>query len=638
MAICHVAVKSVSRATSRSAPGAAAYRSGTAITCERDGSLHDYTRRRGVEATFILAPDGAAWAQDRSALWNAAEAAENRRDAKVAREYELALPHELDAAARRELAESFARTVVERFGVAVDVAVHSPHRDGDDRNHHVHVLATTRVVEAGGLGAKTRELDSPRTSGPLVEELREAWAAQVNAALERAASAARVDHRSYARQGDGRQAGQHMGPGATALERSGVQTRIGDINEAAAQHNAALGPTLAEQRAALTRDIGRAQRRERSEGRMAAARAELGLGREAHGRASRPITPTRPEAQAAPARAPTPRRVTAPPQKVRRGPDLRRAWSPGPTPPTIAPISAPPPAIVEAAIVPMRETPAERTAQQIAEGEAWLAAERAAGRIPAAAQAEAAPAAPTTPSPQPPEPARAAAPRATEAPAGEVGRLRTMPGGLMDRLAAGGRAATGAAVSAVRQVAGLFAAGPATPEAPAPVRQAPQPAAPTAAPEKPRRTDFGHLVQAVTRADPRGDVRFYTTETEQQADDGGIKGLEGALRRGGAKFERRPLFKDTNAAGQERSWIALICNQYSLGVTVTQMGEAGEELVNRLDRATKASAARFTAHIQPWLERMKTAAAAKRATDKAARKGAGKKGTGRGDDDTPGIA
>src|SRR3546814_8318072 len=74
----HLAVKSVSRSTGRSAVAAVAYRAGVALENERDGLVHDYTRRSGVEDAFIVVPEGAEWAQDRSALWNAAEAAEKR--------------------------------------------------------------------------------------------------------------------------------------------------------------------------------------------------------------------------------------------------------------------------------------------------------------------------------------------------------------------------------------------------------------------------------------------------------------------------------------------------------------------------------------------------------------------------------
>ncbi len=243
MASYHLSVKTVSRAIGRSGPGAAAYRTASLIQCERDGTTHDYTRRSGVETSFIVAPPGAAWAQDRSALWNAVEAAEKRKDAKVAREYELALPHELAPEDRRTLAEGFAREVVTRFGVVADVAIHAPHRHGDERNWHAHVLTTTRVAGTDGLGAKTRELDVVQTSGPAVEALRELWAVQVNHALERIQCEARVDHRSYARQGEDLVASQHMGPAAVGMERKAAR-RAQEAARDAARTTSEAAPEL----------------------------------------------------------------------------------------------------------------------------------------------------------------------------------------------------------------------------------------------------------------------------------------------------------------------------------------------------------------------------------------------------------
>src|SRR3546814_8098353 len=77
----------------------------------------------------------------------------------------------------------------------------APHDYGDDRNHHANVMTTTRVVDADGLGAKTRQLDVRSSASVEVEAIRERWAEQVNDALEQAQVAERVDHRSYARQG-----------------------------------------------------------------------------------------------------------------------------------------------------------------------------------------------------------------------------------------------------------------------------------------------------------------------------------------------------------------------------------------------------------------------------------------------------
>jgi len=218
MASFHLAVKTVGRSAGRSATSAAAYRAGVEIADERTGIVHDYTRKQGIEHREIVAPaDAPDWVQDRVALWNAAERAETRKNSTVAREYEIALPAELSADERRDLALGLAREISERHGVAVDVAIHAPGRQGDQRNHHAHLLTTTRRIGAEGLGEKTRELDQ-KTSGE-VERWRARFAEMQNAALERAQVHERVDHRSFQRQGIEQEATVHMGPGVVAMER-----------------------------------------------------------------------------------------------------------------------------------------------------------------------------------------------------------------------------------------------------------------------------------------------------------------------------------------------------------------------------------------------------------------------------------
>ncbi|MFM7442506.1 MAG: MobQ family relaxase, partial [Tabrizicola sp.] len=177
MASYHLSVKTIKRSAGRSATAAAAYRSASVIECDRERRMHDYTAKRGVEACFILTPaDAPSWAQDRAALWNAAEARETRSNSVTAREWELALPSELSDAARSDIARAFAQQLVERYGVAADVAIHAPHREGDQRNHHAHILTTTRVLSAEGLTDKTRILDAASTGGPEIEVLRGYWA------------------------------------------------------------------------------------------------------------------------------------------------------------------------------------------------------------------------------------------------------------------------------------------------------------------------------------------------------------------------------------------------------------------------------------------------------------------------------
>uniref|UniRef100_UPI00259AE249 MobA/MobL family protein n=1 Tax=uncultured Aliiroseovarius sp. TaxID=1658783 RepID=UPI00259AE249 len=197
-----------------------------------------YTRKQGIEDTFIVAPaDAPDWVQDRSALWNAAEAGESRRNSVTAREWEVALPAELSAEARSQIARDFAQALVDRYGVAADVVVHAPHREGDQRNHHAHILTTTRVMGEDGLGAKTRILDAAKTGGVEIEEMRGVWAQLQNHALEREGQEQRVDHRSLEAQrevalGRGedlvameldRAPEIKLGPAANAMERQAMQ-------------------------------------------------------------------------------------------------------------------------------------------------------------------------------------------------------------------------------------------------------------------------------------------------------------------------------------------------------------------------------------------------------------------------------
>lgn len=226
MSIFHLTVRSVSRASGRSAVAAAAYRAGERLTNDRDGRTHDYTSKPVVEAFILTPPDAPEWSRHRARLWNAVEAAEKRKDAKVAREYELALPAEVDATERRRLAETFGRRLVERYCVAVDVAIHPPSEEGDQRNHHAHLLTTTRAMGPTGLGAKTRVLDVSSTASVEVEALREGWAELVNQALARANVRERVDHRSFERQGKAIEPTIKLGPVVSAIERR-ARGRVG---------------------------------------------------------------------------------------------------------------------------------------------------------------------------------------------------------------------------------------------------------------------------------------------------------------------------------------------------------------------------------------------------------------------------
>ena len=227
-----------------------AYRAGEKLTNERDGITHDYTAKHGVEHAEIVLPEGvsANWARGRSDLWNAAEFAENRKDARVAREFEVALPHELSAEQRLEAAREMAQELADRYGAAVDFAIHAPHEASDVRNHHAHILMTTRQVTENGLGEKTyleRENkwllahDLPTTDMQL-RDLRQRWEGIANERLAMAGLDIRIDHRSHMERGLEIAPTEHMGVHASQMERRGLDVSRARLDEDAARRNAEL--------------------------------------------------------------------------------------------------------------------------------------------------------------------------------------------------------------------------------------------------------------------------------------------------------------------------------------------------------------------------------------------------------------
>ncbi len=220
MAIYHLSVKPISRTDGRSATAAAAYRAAIQISDARTGKLHDYRRKQGVVSAVLLVPEAAPkWAHDRSQVWNAAEIAEVRKNATVAREFEIALPAELNDLQRQQLAHEFAQELVNQHGCIADVAIHQPSGGGDQRNHHAHILLSTRRLGPEGFTDKTRELDDYSSGPKWVHKWRERYAQLQNCYLQQAGCEVRVDHRSYQNQGVDVLPSCHLGPSATAYER-----------------------------------------------------------------------------------------------------------------------------------------------------------------------------------------------------------------------------------------------------------------------------------------------------------------------------------------------------------------------------------------------------------------------------------
>ena len=228
MAIFYCQTSLIARSKGRSATAAAAYRAAEKIVDERTGVVNDYERKKGVLDRFIFNSSGLS----RAELWNRAEMSENRSDSRVAREWILALPHELMRDAHQRIIERFSKTLVDQYEVAIDVCVHAPGRGGDNRNLHAHLLMTTRPMDATGeLGkqktylewsdAKLRKNGLP-TGRQQIDAIRGKWSSIVNSELEAAGLDERISHLSLKAQGITDKIPEiHVGPLNTQLARMG---------------------------------------------------------------------------------------------------------------------------------------------------------------------------------------------------------------------------------------------------------------------------------------------------------------------------------------------------------------------------------------------------------------------------------
>ena len=242
MAIYHCSIQPISRSDGRSIVACAAYRAGEKLECDTYGKTQDYTRKTGIEYKQIFAPVGASPdLLDRQTLWNQVEQSELKKDgsikqeARLAKEVEVALPHELDKAQRQALVTELCQSLVKSYGVAVDAAIHAPHVHGgsDHRNFHAHILMTTRTATPQGLGKKVRELDRHST----LKKIREEVADLTNRHLAAAGLDLAVDHRSHKDRGLNIEPTIKEGTEATHAKRRGQEMEIVKRNDEIKQRN-----------------------------------------------------------------------------------------------------------------------------------------------------------------------------------------------------------------------------------------------------------------------------------------------------------------------------------------------------------------------------------------------------------------
>ena len=258
MAIYHMQAKVVSRGSGRSAVAASAYMSCSRMYNDYDGIQHDYTRKHGLIYQEVMLPPMAPseW-NDREQLWNAVEETEKTKDSRLAREFVVALPVELDKDSNISLLQDFIKKNFVDMGMCADFAIH----DTDGHNPHAHILLTVRPLNENGTWQYKTEKEylcikdgeekgyeridkHPKSSrygrqNPISEQWnsdeqlciwRANWADAVNKMLARNQINATIDHRSFADQGITEQPTIHESYIAQNMEKKGIIADRCEIN------------------------------------------------------------------------------------------------------------------------------------------------------------------------------------------------------------------------------------------------------------------------------------------------------------------------------------------------------------------------------------------------------------------------
>jgi hypothetical protein len=252
-----------SRADGRNAVKSAAYTARAVFSDERLGKRFYGTGKAGLLSDELI-----NWSGSAEDLWNAAERAETRSNARVIRELRPSLPRELPLSEQVRLVRGYCLWLRDEYGVAIQANIHAPrfldpareklhmagklNKDWDNylatlyeptltnQNFHAHLLMTSRQVcrESGDFGAKTRVLDDKKTGPQEILKIRREWEKRANAALKKLGSSARLDLRSYAdmaNAGDapaGLVAQDHLGPRRAARSRKMIEEQGRDTSQA----------------------------------------------------------------------------------------------------------------------------------------------------------------------------------------------------------------------------------------------------------------------------------------------------------------------------------------------------------------------------------------------------------------------
>jgi hypothetical protein len=257
MAIFHMSFSNISAGKGRSAIASAAYRSGERLFDDKEGRNYFYARTVMPES-FILSPKNAPdWTSDRERLWNEVERKDRRANSRYAKEFNVALPVELNEDEQKELLIKYVQENFVDKGMVADVAIHRDHPD----NPHAHVMLTNRPFNPDGTwGLKSKRENILDENGnktytgnsrfpksrkvwlvdwdkkERINQWRHKWAVSVNQVLEQKNIPDRISEKSFVNQGIDEVATQHEGINSKRYERKEFNQQVKNYRKTKASY------------------------------------------------------------------------------------------------------------------------------------------------------------------------------------------------------------------------------------------------------------------------------------------------------------------------------------------------------------------------------------------------------------------
>ncbi len=240
MAFYHYHAGIIKRSTGQSIVRIASYIAKAELIDKYTNIKYKY-KANHLTKTYVLLPDYAPQEyKNMQILFDALNIAEQRRDAQMARCFDIALPIELNEDQQRELILSYVKEQFISQGQLAIVAIHTkkanitgrdntPPRAGPIMdNPHAHVIVPFRCVDANGF-KKTKTESRKNNNSEYLTKLRESWADKMNRMFERLGLETRVSAKSLYAQGIYREPSKYMNPISFEMERRGRRTRSGDF-------------------------------------------------------------------------------------------------------------------------------------------------------------------------------------------------------------------------------------------------------------------------------------------------------------------------------------------------------------------------------------------------------------------------